>query len=153
MHAPLSESSTFLVLDTNILIHHFDVITQFVEDAERQSLPVVVVIPGAVIYELDGQKNRDGLAWFARRASAWLLKKVKERKMVKGQANEETCKASGNWKIRVPGEEFGSERMSDALILDCCVYFRGARRTFLCSADKNLCIEVENALVGTKFEF
>ncbi|GLB33915.1 putative large family of predicted nucleotide-binding domains containing protein [Lyophyllum shimeji] len=148
MHAPLAESSTFLVLDTNILIHHFDVITQFVEDAERQSLPLVVIIPGAVIYELDGQKNRDGLAWFARRASAWLLKKVKERKMVKGQANEETCRPSGNWKIRVPGEDFGTERMNDALILDCCVYFRRWRRTFLCSSDKNLCIETENATAG-----
>jgi hypothetical protein len=50
------------------------------------------------------QKNRDGLAWFARRASSWLLKKVKERRTVKGQTHEETCKASGNWKVRVPGE-------------------------------------------------
>jgi hypothetical protein len=52
----------------------------------------------------DRQKNRDGLAWFSRRASAWLLKKVKERKTVKGQANEETCKRSGNWRIRGPDE-------------------------------------------------
>ncbi|KAG6911198.1 hypothetical protein DXG01_003065 [Tephrocybe rancida] len=141
MQAPLSESSTFLVLDTNILIHHFDIITQFVDDAERQSLPVVVVVPGAVVYELDGQKNREGLAWFARRASTWLLEKIKERKMVRGQANEETCKASRNWKIRVPGEVFGTERMNDALILDCCLYFGRSRRTFVCSADKNLCIE------------
>src|ERR1700721_2635876 len=50
------------------------------------------------------QKNRDGLAWFARRASQWLLQRVKERKIVKGQANEETCKPSGNWKIRGPEE-------------------------------------------------
>lgn len=46
------------------------------------------------------QKNRDGLAWFARRASQWLLLRVKERKVVKGQANEETCKPSGNWKTK-----------------------------------------------------
>jgi hypothetical protein len=52
----------------------------------------------------DRQKNRDGLAWFSRRASAWLLKKIKERKTVKGQANEETCKRSGNWRIRGPDE-------------------------------------------------
>ena len=50
------------------------------------------------------QKNRDGLAWFARRASAWLLKKVKERKFVKGQALNETCKSSGNWRTREPGQ-------------------------------------------------
>ncbi|KAF8076505.1 PIN domain-containing protein [Lyophyllum atratum] len=142
MQAPLSESSTFVVIDTNILLHHFDVITQFLEDVERQSLPVIVVIPGIVIYELDGQKNRDSLAWFARRASAWLLKKVKERKTVKGQANEETCKASGNWKIRVPGE------MNDELIHDCCTYFRRGRRTFLCSADNNLCLTAESDMAG-----
>lgn len=46
------------------------------------------------------QKNRGGLAWFARRASQWLLLRVKERKVVKGQANEETCKPSGNWKMK-----------------------------------------------------
>ncbi|KAF9464448.1 PIN domain-containing protein [Collybia nuda] len=142
--APLSESSTFLVLDTNILLHHFDVLAQFIEDAEKLSLPVIVVVPGAVIYELDGQKNRDGLAWFARRASAWLLKKVRERKYVRGQANEETCKSSKNWKIRVIGEDFGSERLNDTLILDCCLYFRRDRRTFLCSADINLCLESES---------
>ncbi|KAG6873743.1 hypothetical protein C0995_011562 [Termitomyces sp. Mi166 len=147
MTAPLSESSTLLVLDTNILIHHFDVLSQFVNDAERYSLPVVVVIPGVVVYELDGQKNRDGLAWFARRASTWLLEKIKERKMIKGQANEETCKTSGNWKIRVPGEVFGT---NDALILDCCLYFSRSRRTFICSADKNLCIQSTTA--GTKIK-
>ncbi|RDB22560.1 Transcriptional protein swt1 [Hypsizygus marmoreus] len=145
MQAPLSESSTFLVLDTNILIHHFDVITQFVDDAERQFLPVIVVIPGVVIHELDGQKNRDGLAWFARRASAWLLRKVKERRVVKGQANEETCKRSGNWKVRDPGEDF---RTNDERIIDCCSYFRRYRRTFLCSADINLCIDAEKTTTG-----
>ncbi|KAG5724949.1 Transcriptional protein swt1 [Termitomyces sp. T112] len=147
MTAPLSESSTFLILDTNILLHHFDVLSQFVDDAEKHSLPIVVVIPGVVVYELDGQKNRDGLAWFARRASTWLLEKIKERRMVKGQANEETCKRSGNWKIRVPGEVF--ERMNDALILDCCLYFGRSRRTFICSADKNLCIESTTAGIPT----
>ena len=106
------------------------------------------------------QKNRDGLAWFARRASAWLLRKVKERTIVKGQANEETCKASRNWKIKDPGEvrsfihgqpfifinrgQILLERRNDALIVDCCLYFwRIQRRTFLCSADKLLCFDSE----------
>ena len=44
------------------------------------------------------------MAWFARRASAWLLKKVKERKSIRGQANEETCKSTRNWKVKEPGE-------------------------------------------------
>ncbi|EGO02189.1 hypothetical protein SERLA73DRAFT_71331 [Serpula lacrymans var. lacrymans S7.3] len=144
--SPLSEEQVVVVLDTNILLEFLEVIQRFVAESEEMGLPVLVLIPGAVIYELDGQKNRDGLAWFARRASTWLLKKVKERKSVKGQAIDETCKASGNWKTRESGELFGTERTNDSLILDCCMYFHRARprRTFLCSKDKILCVEAES---------
>lgn len=31
------------------------------------------------------QKNRKDLAWFARRATTWILEKAKERRVVKGQ--------------------------------------------------------------------
>jgi len=41
-------------VDTNILLHHFEVLSKFVEDAEKFSLPVIVIVPGAVILELDG---------------------------------------------------------------------------------------------------
>ena len=44
----------YIVLDTNILLHHFDVVVQFVSDIERQALPITIIIPGVVIYELDG---------------------------------------------------------------------------------------------------
>jgi hypothetical protein len=119
---PSLEENTILVIDTNILLHEFEVLQQFVNEVEKFSLLVTVIIPGIVILELDGylgtylivvhslrsfalrQKNRDGLAWFSRRASAWLLKKVKERKSVKGQAHEETCKPSKNWKTKEPHE-------------------------------------------------
>ena len=57
-----------------------------------------------ILFIVISQKNRDGMAWFARRASSWLLKKVKERKSVRGQANEETCKSTRNWKVKEPGE-------------------------------------------------
>lgn len=50
----MSEFAIFLIADTNIFLHHFEVLTQFVEDVERLSLPVIVIVPGAVIYELDG---------------------------------------------------------------------------------------------------
>ncbi|KAF8663446.1 hypothetical protein AX16_001016 [Volvariella volvacea WC 439] len=142
MQAPLTENSLFVVLDTNIVLHQFEAITQFVDDIERLSLSVVVVIPGIVIYELDGQKNREDLAWVARRASSWLLKKVKERKTVKGQANDETCKPSKNWKTRT-ADELYTGRVNDGLILDCCKYFMKQRLTYLCSADNNLCFEAD----------
>lgn len=61
-------------------------------------------MPFILVSSLTRQKKRDGMAWFARRASAWLLKKVKERKSIRGQANEETCKSTRNWKIKEPGE-------------------------------------------------
>ena len=48
----------------------------------------------------DRQKTRDDkVAWAARLASTWLLEKVKERRFVKGQTHEETCKASGKWNV------------------------------------------------------
>lgn len=58
-HAPLTqdpplEEQTYLILDTNILLHHFEVIQQFITDIEALNLPVRTVIPGAVINELDG---------------------------------------------------------------------------------------------------
>jgi rRNA-processing protein FCF1 len=151
MQAPLSEELTVVVLDTNILLDYLDVIQTFVTEVEEQGLPVMIIIPGVVIYELDGQKNRERLSWFARRASSWLLKKVKERRSVKGQALEETCKASGNWKKRDMDAvlEFGSERSNDGLIIDCCKYFLRQRRTFLCSKDKLLTVEAESESVLT----
>ena len=50
------------------------------------------------------QKTRPGLAWAARRASTWLLEKVRSRRTVKGQTHEETCKRSGKWNVLDAGE-------------------------------------------------
>lgn len=46
--------AAFLVVDTNILLHRFEVLTQFVEDIERNGFPVIVIIPSVVVSELDG---------------------------------------------------------------------------------------------------
>lgn len=48
------------------------------------------------------------MAWAARLASTWLLEKVKERRFVKGQTHEETCKASGKWNVK----DVGSSKVS-----------------------------------------
>ncbi|KAJ6485172.1 PIN domain-containing protein [Mycena vitilis] len=129
-------------------LSHLGLLQQFVRDVEKKALGLLVIIPGAVLNELDGQKKSDRLGWFARRASEWIFEKVKERRsgkrsVVRGQTEQETCRASGNWKIRQRGETFG-ERENDALIMDCCMYFASKFRTALCSADKNLCIESES---------
>ncbi|KAJ7929895.1 PIN domain-containing protein [Mycena leptocephala] len=148
MQALVDDQTICIVVDTNILLQHLGLLQQFVRDVERAALSILVIIPGAVLNELDGQKKSDRLGWFARRASIWLLDKVKERQLgkrsvVRGQTTKETCKPSGNWRIRQPGESFG-ERGNDELIIDCCMYFRSKFRTCLCSADKNLCTESES---------
>lgn len=50
---PLSDRLTIIVLDTNILLEFLDIIQIFVSEAEQQQLPVLIIIPGAVIHELD----------------------------------------------------------------------------------------------------
>jgi rRNA-processing protein FCF1 len=53
VQAPLSNSANFVVIDTNLLLHHLKVLQQFVEDIENLSLPTIIVVPGIVIHELD----------------------------------------------------------------------------------------------------
>lgn len=144
MQAPSSEGTRFLVIDTNVLLDHLEVLKTFVEVVKALNLPVAVVIPGIVIQELDRQKeNGDRRAKLARHASSWLLAAVKERQIVKGQANDETCKSSGNWKLRGNEEIVQS---NDDLVLDCCQYYsRQQLRTYLCTADVNLRIGGEIA--------
>jgi hypothetical protein len=40
------------------------------------------------------QKNRPDLAWFARRATAWILDKARERRTVRGQRRDERVDAA-----------------------------------------------------------
>lgn len=66
----------------------------------------------------NGKQTREQLAWAARRASTWLLGKLRgkyskdgrERSWVKGQALEETMMSTGKWNIRVPGHVSAIER-------------------------------------------
>lgn len=106
-------------------------------------MPVILVVPGIVIQELDGlKKDDDRRAKSARQASRWLLGEVQKRRVVKGQANEDTCKLSGNWKL-TGGEVIQS---NDEFISDCCqYYYRQQLRTYLCTGDVNLRISVEIA--------
>ncbi|KAE9397133.1 hypothetical protein BT96DRAFT_87099 [Gymnopus androsaceus JB14] len=92
MQAPLAENSFYLVPDTNILLHHLDTLAKFADDFEKSpDCNLVIVIPTAVIEELDGQKKKkDGeTGWFSRKASAWLWCKIREKKVLKGQGSRE----------------------------------------------------------------
>lgn len=54
LKGPLSEELLFIILDTNIVLHHLEVIDHFITDIQTLSLPVMIIIPGVVINELDG---------------------------------------------------------------------------------------------------
>lgn len=50
----VSEELIFIILDTNIILHYLEVIDDFIADIQTLSLPMMIIIPGAVINELDG---------------------------------------------------------------------------------------------------
>ncbi|KZT12517.1 uncharacterized protein LAESUDRAFT_718778 [Laetiporus sulphureus 93-53] len=125
----------FLVLDTNVLIDYIDIVRRFDEDVEALQLPLTIIIPSVMLSELDGLKKRTSVGWFASRASAWILNRMKERKTVKVQARKETMHT-----------EIGPEdehRRNDMLIRDCCLYFQTKGHVVLLSGDVNLCNSCE----------
>lgn len=126
---------TYVVLDTNILIHFFDVLKQFNEDLETLVLPVVIIIPNVLLGELDGLKKSDQVGWFASRASTWILDRMRARKHVKVQATWETTSP----RIIDP------RRQNDLTIWDCCRYFMEDKggRVVLYSNDNNLASQSE----------
>ncbi|KAI0750746.1 PIN domain-containing protein [Daedaleopsis nitida] len=129
----------YIVIDTNVLIDYCGIIERFCEDVEASRYPIMIIIPGVVLSELDGLKNRPGLQWFARQATTWLLKKVKERTTVKLQAMKETLS---------PGAPAESDdiRKNDLAIRDCCLYFADTNRghgALMVSMDKLLVLECQ----------
>ncbi|RPD67227.1 hypothetical protein L226DRAFT_529605 [Lentinus tigrinus ALCF2SS1-7] len=137
---PIAQQSfLYVVLDTNVLIDYCGIIEQFCEDVERVKYPIMIIIPSAVLSELDGLKNREELQWFARQATTWLLKKVKEKTTVKLQAVKET---------QSPGARVESDgpRKNDLSIRDCGLYFADKSRGYgalMITMDNNLCLEFQ----------
>ena len=43
-----------MVIDTNVLIDYCGIIEQFCEDVERVKYPIMIIVPGAALSELDG---------------------------------------------------------------------------------------------------
>ncbi|KAJ3789481.1 PIN domain-containing protein [Lentinula aff. detonsa] len=131
MQTPLAENSYFVVPDTNILLHHLDALAAFADDIERSIRKdieqskhnVMIIIPSAVVDELDWQKKDN---WFSRKATLWIWDKIQHKTVLKGQARNERIQDC---------------HTNDQKILDCALYFARKRPTVLCSADRNLCIE------------
>ncbi len=49
---------SYLVLDTNVLIDHLNVLRWFSEDIEAMDLPMKIIVPRVVLSELDGYGSR-----------------------------------------------------------------------------------------------
>ncbi|KAJ3716329.1 PIN domain-containing protein [Lentinula guzmanii] len=138
IQTPLAENSYFVVPDTNILLHHLDALAAFADDIERSIRKdieqskhnVMIIIPFAVVDELDWQKKDN---WFSRKATLWIWDKIQQKTVLKGQARNERIQ------VRQCGQR--DCHTNDQKILDCALYFARKRPTVLCSADRNLCIE------------
>jgi rRNA-processing protein FCF1 len=167
---PVNAAPTlYLVLDTNVLIDNLDTIRRFSDDLDNITLPwsIKIVVPSVVLSELDGcvpplydsietviglvliyvcmgrLKNREGLSWFARTASTFLLQKVQEKKSLKVQARSET--------LGTKTREYEYYHTADIAILDCCLYYKTMLRgeVILLSNDTNLRILCENEEFST----
>ncbi|OCH92928.1 hypothetical protein OBBRIDRAFT_725934 [Obba rivulosa] len=126
--------NNYVIIDTNVLIDHLDVIQQFSDDIESLSLPVLILIPNVVISELDGcNDHTEGLAWSANRASSWVLDKITNPRSVKVQARNET--------ESLPTSNADKMRMNDLSIVGCCMHFQKQGNIALLTRDKNLFIE------------
>lgn len=100
----VNATETYLVIDTNVLIHHLLVLKQALSriNADATSLNVVMLVPGIVVSELDYQKDgARGIANDSRRASSWLAEEIGNgTSRVKGQAYTQTMLPSGDWRQR-----------------------------------------------------
>ncbi|KAI0677558.1 PIN domain-containing protein [Trametes maxima] len=137
---PTNHKYLYVIIDTNVLIDYCGIVEQFCADVEKVGYPIMIIIPSVVLGELDGLKNRPELQWFARQATTWLLKKVKERKSVKLQSAKETQSSA------VPPSDTDDIRKNDLAIRDCCLYFADKNRGFgalMVTMDKILCLECQ----------
>ncbi|KAI0650750.1 PIN domain-containing protein [Trametes meyenii] len=137
---PTNQKHLYVIIDTNVLIDYCGIVEQFCADVEKVGYPIMIIIPSVVLGELDGLKNRPELQWFARQATTWLLKKVKERKSVKLQSAKETQSPA------VPPSDTDDIRKNDLAIRDCCLYFADKNRGFgalMVTMDKILCLECQ----------
>ncbi|CCM03153.1 uncharacterized protein FIBRA_05275 [Fibroporia radiculosa] len=130
--------TVFVVLDTNVMIDHLDVIDRFNDDIKTlkwTDLRIIIVIPTVLLNELDGLKKGNRVSWFASRASSWILDNMKERDTVKVQASRETCHLHVS----------DAARKNDIQIKDCCMFFQqqAGAHVVLVSGDRNLCIDGE----------
>eukprot|EP00039_Didymoeca_costata_P030207 m.28350 g.28350 ORF g.28350 m.28350 type:complete len:383 (+) comp7996_c0_seq1:280-1428(+) len=121
----------FVVLDTNILLSHLDYVNEILKigDAFKEVVSVCIVIPGAVVRELDGLKQessqRDKLRYTigakSRKVIAWIQKHV-HLPALRGES----------WQQEKDARAFfpdPDEISNDARILACAMLIKAAHHT------------------------
>lgn len=136
----LEGNVSYLIVDTNFLLSHLPTLDQLKSLANTYSLRIV--IPIAVIHELDGLKNASrhthresnlsdqSVARLARRANDWIYTGLSDpNSTVMGQSSK---------------QRLNKLAVKDDAILDCCLYFQKEfphTLQVLLSNDKNLCMK------------
>lgn len=138
----LQNANAALVVDTNFMLTHLDIVEELRELAEEYKQ--VIIVPWIVVQELDGlksstRKNYDSISsaddtaapetigFLARKATAWIYQAFAQRdSRVVGQ--KLTQRIDKNLK-------------GDDSILDCCLYFQEEYLllTVILSNDRNMC--------------
>lgn len=125
---------SYLVLDTNFILSHLDVVDQLLKLAPIHGLELIV--PQQVIRELDGLKSSDksmadnSVSHLARWANDWIYSRLSSSDShVTGQKKDQQI------------DKFADK---DDAILDCCLWLKRERPKslqVLMSNDKNLCMK------------
>lgn len=125
---PDISSPFFLVVDTNFMVSHLDLVKDIRTVLERQNLPKrAIVVPWVVVQELDGLKAKSSVTHLARAANTWIYEMLANRNA---------------WVIGQKLTEIEDLSLKgDDAILDCCRYFQTKYNalTVILSNDKNLC--------------
>lgn len=126
---PVDVGALYLVVDTNVLILHLDLVKQLADLAPQAN--ITIIIPVAVVKELDGLKQSSKVHSKripAQKAITWYFELfAASSPYVRGQRHQEVIDELTH---------------NDDAILDCCLYIKQQHPNdlvVLMSNDKNLC--------------
>lgn len=135
---PNTLGTLFIVVDTNVLLSNLDVVVDLTRLAAMAN--IIIIIPSAVVLELDKLKSTPEKSVEARRANDWLYHTLAANSPhVRGQKRLEVVR---------------NHTHNDEAILDCCLYLKQHHPhdlIILMSNDKNLCAKAlsDNVLTVT----
>lgn len=151
--SPIEGRISFLVLDTNFILSHLDIVDGLSKLATKFGLKII--IPITVMKELDGLKkstrivseeqsrglSQISMGHLARWANDWIYRALAE--------------SNHNVKGQKLGQRLDKNTTKDDAILDCCLYLQEYNPTalvVLLSNDKNFCLKaLANEILTVSF--